>query len=1059
MKSKLLFILIAVFALGINLHVNAENIVPVSLSIVSGPNDGPAQDGKEPVTPNQFAVTLNGRVLNVTTKLNGVVQIELVNQTVQNDVYSGQFVKSVACKLHSAGDYVLSLAYEGTKLSGNFKLTLTQDEAADIVLKKYEKLEDVEIYVSNKILAPKDTIHIVSEKIKGDYLIAPYETWVAYVNLMPSANWSHACQYVLIDALTGKAIVEDRDMFPIDQSEYMPYRTRDWMQNVKVKTQQDAFLIADSLYKKETVSIWVSNTYYMGNESIELPTGDKIKVPLPLSMYWVVFVDLYPMANWGHPCDYLFIDAYTKRITKVSKDIFPLNQTSLFTQLRWDNKQAAMGIIMPEVRSCDARRKIATSRDDTIYHSPQQGNQKWAAIISGGLNINNNFVRYWNDCSAMYQTLINNGFDPKHILVAISDGLDDNPDMICNNGMYANSPWDLDGNGTMDVNYPATRSGVFQMFSTLQDSITDEDELFVFTTDHGGHYENNSYLWLWDAEALYDDEFASLLDGLHVARINVLMEQCYSGGFIDDVEQSNLDSIVITTACSPEQQSWSTANGNYDMFVYWWCTAVNGISPDGINIGSADYNADGYISMQEAYFYACAHDYTAESPMQFSIGKCLKFSLTLTQLLNLCESPISVSGYDLYIKDNAADFGEAPNTTTNKQWLSTDIWFEEVNGGVVNTLQQGRTYKVCARVYNRGDQPSPGGELIYWHWTKALIGGSWPSCWFDDYQYTCNNTSIIRGAMMNPNGTALPPINGGDSYVVFDYWTVPYLDYSICSIFDENVDDLWHYCLLARIVDAQEQPGEDRTPYSLTSFVLGSNNVASRNFVILGNSNLSEAELPAAIVGIATPNMADGHYSIYCDVLTAPIETGSLFITLSPDMYSNWSMTGTGYVDVDQSGRLEIIASHAELTDFMIGGYDFYPIKIEVDTTSILMGELIFDIYLVDSNDSIVGGERFVYRRGLSNSIPDPNMMQSDLSLTNPVLVDSMISCSPNPAHTYIDVQVVDLASEIAICDIQGRCLIHSANTHVDVSSLSKGLYWIIVKTNNGYRQTKFIKQ
>lgn len=595
MKGKLLFIFIGVFLLGVIAHLNAAELVPVELTIVQGPNDGPAQDGKEPVTPNQFAVTLSGRVLNVTTKLNGVVHVELVNQTLQDYAYSGQFVKSVACELHSAGYYALSLEYNGTKLSGNFKLTLTQDEAAEIVLKKYEKMEDVEIYVSNKIFAPKDTIHIASEKLKGDYLIAPYETWVAYINLMPSANWSHACQYVLIDALTGKAIVEDRDMFPIDQSEYMPYRTRDWMQNVKVKTQQDAFLIADSLYKKETVSIWVSNTYYMGNESIELPTGDKIKVPLPLSMYWVVFVDLYPMANWGHPCDYLFIDAYSKRITKVTKDIFPLNQASLFTQLRWDNK--------------------------------------------------------------------------------------------------------------------------------------------------------------------------------------------------------------------------------------------------------------------------------------------------------------------------------------NKQCLSTDIWFEEV------------------------------------------------------------------------------------------------------------------------------------------SFVLGSNNVASRNFVILGNSNLSQAELPAAIVGIATPNMEDGHYSVYCDVLTAPVETGSLFITLSPDMYSNWSMTGTGYVDVDQSGRLEIIANHAELTDFMIGGNDFYPIKVEIDTTSILTGELAFDIYLVDSNDSIVGGERFVYRRGLSNSIPDPNMIQSDLSATNPILVDSMISCSPNPAHTYINVQVVDKESEIAICDIQGRCLIRSANTRVDVSSLSKGLYWIIVKTNNGYRQTKFIKQ
>ena len=1062
MKTKFLLLLSLLFLTCVQ-PVCADTVIP--LSLVEDSNDGPAQDGKDPVTPNQFAALLNNRTLSVITTVKDIVYIKIQKETTNETIVDSRFYNSFSYKLSDYGLYSLILFCGETKLKGIFYIELSQDDAADIVLKMFEE-ENVDIYVSNNKYKQGDTINVCNDDRRNNYIVANSYTWVAYVDLFPLANLSHEFQYILIDPFSGKVQIFDRDMPPYgsDYFKYKQYKFYD--SGIKIYNQQDAFEVVDSLYKNKEVGIYMSKDYYSGGEIIELLNNKNIRVPYPASMYWVAFVDLHPIESWTHECVYVFISAYSHTITKVTETIFPKNLEDLFVLKRWDNEQKESGLILPAEVIVSPYTQGNVSKTPTKNYisanSPNSHeNNKWAIIINGGYNLQSNWIRYWNNCSAVYKTLLNYGYSPEKIFVAISDGLNDGVDRRDYNNIYTNSPWDLDGDGNNDVQYPATRNGIINMFSAIGSVMNEGDELFIFTTDHGETNGNNSSLLLWNQEVMFDYEFANLIESLHAGQVNIVMEQCKSGGFIDDFQNSTFNQIVITTACSALQNSYSSLEKEYDEFIYWWCTAVNGITPNGILQGSADYNFDGYISMREAYRFACEHDRRDESPQQYSNDVCLKYSLTLANLLNLCDDAITFNGSDIYIKDNNADFGAEPNITTNKQWISTDIWFEELNGGQVNSLQQGSTYKVCARIYNRGNQDSPGGELIYWHWTKAVIGGSWPYSWFDDYDYYCDNTPIIRGAVINPYGTVIPSIGAGESTIVYDYWTVPVLDYSICSVFDDDLDQLWHYCLLARIIDLQDQPGEDMEAQALPSLVLNHNNVASRNFSILSDLNTSSEDLPAAIVGVTPPNMQSDYYHIYCDLLDTTMELGGnvhLYVTLSPDMYSNWLLHGSGFYDIDGLGRLEITANHAELLDIYMNGSELYPIKVEIEQTSNLFCDVQFDIYLVNQHDSILGGERFRYNGdGTNRFVINPSISDSQHASHSQSGFD--ITCTPNPVTSTLFVSSSEEIISIDIYDIDGKNVISTGETTIDVSRLSKGIYMVIAESANGYGQTKFVKQ
>lgn len=260
------------------------------------------------------------------------------------------------------------------------------------------------------------------------------------------------------------------------------------------------------------------------------------------------------------------------------------------------------------------------------------GVSDYAVLISGGWNSWNAHIRYWNDLKMMYSILINNySYNPNRITVLYKDGVAEDDDM--------------------PVDYSATSANVTQVFQDLAGTISNNAKLFVFTTNHGGGFHphdpyqiysygledtdgdepENGYseqtygtdfngdgdlldispamdetLCLWDETHLRDDDLATLLNNINSTQTIVVMEQCFSGGFIHDL--SGNDTIILT-ACHEEEFSWAAdTEGTFDEFVYHFMDAVN------TSDLSADDNNDGAVSMVEAFNYASQNDNRPESP-------------------------------------------------------------------------------------------------------------------------------------------------------------------------------------------------------------------------------------------------------------------------------------------------------------------------------------------------------------------------------------------------------------------------------------------------------------
>ncbi len=319
---------------------------------------------------------------------------------------------------------------------------------------------------------------------------------------------------------------------------------------------------------------------------------------------WLVFVDRHPGANWEHPCWYFFVDAASGEVRRYEAMTPPLRRPEL-TEITAGRDNPPPGLSEEMLDRYSARLRA-------LPKPPSRG-QAYAFIISGGANQSNNHIRYWNDCAFIYRTLVEYyGYADDHIRVCISDGT--SPAVDRSDG--TNSPADLDGDGDADIEYPATLTYVGQVFNELATTLTASDQLFIFTTDHGGQESGHDcYLNLWNLEELRDDQMAAYVAALPCESIICTFEQCFSGGMIDDLQA---DGRVIATGANWDEYSWAMGPDYiYDTFVYFWTSAVGWAMPDGTPV-DADTNNDNIVSMHEAFLYAEAHDQEDETPQYSS---------------------------------------------------------------------------------------------------------------------------------------------------------------------------------------------------------------------------------------------------------------------------------------------------------------------------------------------------------------------------------------------------------------------------------------------------------
>ncbi len=355
------------------------------------------------------------------------------------------------------------------------------------------------------------------------------------------------------------------------------------------------YVVEQLSYEKDELLIYVWGPLKQGEEIYSL---QEHILTTPEKGY-IIFIDLYPTANL-HQVQYVFLSEKTNEIIVIDAYAPPSN---------FNDYQMIETKIGELIKSVENRRAPIPENKKSSYIQ-NSNDPRWAILMNGGASQYSNYVRYWNDLSNIYITLNHvYGFPDEQIIVLCSDGLDPAPDQ--QNGQ--NSDPDLDGDGDDDIMYSCILSNVDKVFAELANNLTGGNELFIFTTDHGGSNGGwDVYQNLWNNERLTDAHFAELLDSLSVIEIVCTLEPCYSGGFLDDVIVPP-GPIAASSSCRHNELSWATSNLEYDEYVFHWTAAVKGEDAYGEPV-DADFNEDGVITMDEAYEYAEEMDERDESP-------------------------------------------------------------------------------------------------------------------------------------------------------------------------------------------------------------------------------------------------------------------------------------------------------------------------------------------------------------------------------------------------------------------------------------------------------------
>jgi hypothetical protein len=245
------------------------------------------------------------------------------------------------------------------------------------------------------------------------------------------------------------------------------------------------------------------------------------------------------------------------------------------------------------------------------------------------------FDEFWTDCVLMEKYLTAGGVPKEKIITLWGEG----------------ENWGI-GRPEIPPEYwveivdaPATFQAFDSIVNYLSLNLTQNDILFIYTFDHGGTQGNHvSTLQLLDRE-IADTTFARLVDKIpYMVRV-VLMQQCFSGGFIDNLE--NEKTIILTSTRfdmpawraddivykeGPQIRGWENQiyqdsfivhHGEFNFHLF---TAFSGgempshYIPGPIFRDSIDLNKDNRISLAETYSWIIRRDSRPEIPQFSDLG-------------------------------------------------------------------------------------------------------------------------------------------------------------------------------------------------------------------------------------------------------------------------------------------------------------------------------------------------------------------------------------------------------------------------------------------------------
>ena len=394
---------------------------------------------------------------------------------------------------------------------------------------------------------------------------------------------------------------------------------------------------------------------------------------------------------------------------------------------------------------------------------------KWAVIISGGISKMSNFSCFWYDVYYAYNSIINHLDYPKScVYCLVSDGNDTTEDRMISNYVFDDSPTDYDGDNLSDVDYPAQKEWISDVFDSISSMALPGDEVLVFMT---GHDNMNQGITLWGGETLSPSELNFELNKLDPGvMVDVVMGQSYSGCFLPTLESTNR---TITTACnSTETASLNIFLCNY--FLYAWASSVDACSISG----------DSFVSPYEAYTLACTvapllfdnysnHPQFSSTPTSFGSDHSLSggyipyisgsdyLSTNVNSVFTITNFPYSATA-TWSVGDNASIVSYADSTAIIKGYISNSLQYSAPNTSLTASIViSGKTHTISKQIASIwkpgayiGNNHINGGNGVYSIVTYPGAYGFYWLCTNPDWQIISQN----GGYVLVSEGNTVDPV-------------------------------------------------------------------------------------------------------------------------------------------------------------------------------------------------------------------------------------------------------------------------------------------------------------
>ena len=364
-------------------------------------------------------------------------------------------------------------------------------------------------------------------------------------------------------------------------------------ESLRQSIQQQAFRLVPPL-QREKVNLYLDSNILAADDIVG-PEFQQIRAPRASIL---VFADLDPTANFGHPCMYHFFDASNGNLVESIPARFPPYGAT--------KPKTFVGFHLP-VRTGPTPSQL---KFPPIWRCPilLPHGARYAILYSGMSN-----MRHLNDLEFCYRMLIDRyDFAPAHITALSYDGTLNTQD-----GMA--TTWPGDGSAyRIKIDGPGDSTAFKAAIASLKSKLKSDDLLFIHTNNHGDNFGQGSFLCTYPNYGTYTaTDFCADLAILPKYRaLMVMMEQCNSGGFNAPVlAASTAHSTSIGSAAIATQSSYASPDGNWDSFARDWIAAEIGHAPNGAALAhNPDTDGDGVVSANEAFNYALSVQNPSDSP-------------------------------------------------------------------------------------------------------------------------------------------------------------------------------------------------------------------------------------------------------------------------------------------------------------------------------------------------------------------------------------------------------------------------------------------------------------